>query len=589
MIEQPLGTRHVRRARERFLTDHDLDQAVRESISVSWRRSRALNVPADRLDLPFVREPNLHSPLVDAADPVLRQLAEGLVDEPISVVLTSADGVVLRRIAADSRLNRVLDQVNLAPGYSYSEEFAGTNGIGTTLETRQPTLVRGAEHYAECLGELACAGVPIIHPVSGILVGALDLTGWVDDGGPLLATLAKSASDQIEGRLLARASAKETALLNAYLRACRRSPQTKVLAMGDDVVLMNRRLRWALDVQDQAALLEHAADFGLQAHGGRQLLAPLPSGQSARISFTDDFADQPSTQMSVCYVHLLDAQGPQVAHARPGVDHLPGIAGTSSSWRRSCAVISRYVGERQWVAVSGEPGSGRYAALKAAAALHIRRPTRVLTPADFQDGAHALEAFAAELDDDGFSVIVRDVDLLDEPVQAAIAELCQGREEGGWIGVTTGGAERASPSGASVLTFVAQTVPVPALRHRIEDVHDLVPLLLRQLSRGADLRLSDAATRQLCKYSWPGNVDELRDVLREVVARQRSGVVDVQQLPPRCRTLSRHTLTQIEALERDAIVRSLEANHGSKVDAAVALGISRATIYRKIKEFGIDV
>jgi sigma-54 dependent transcriptional regulator, acetoin dehydrogenase operon transcriptional activator AcoR len=247
------------------------------------------------------------------------------------------------------------------------------------------------------------------------------------------------------------------------------------------------------------------------------------------------------------------------------------------------------VGERQWVAVSGEPGSGRYAALKAAAALHVRRSTRVLTPADFQDGAHAIEAFAAELDEDDFSVIIRDVDLLDEAAQRLLAELCQGREDGGWIGVTTGGAESEYASGASVLTFVAQTVPVPALRHRIDDVHELVPLLLRQLSRGADLRLSDAAIRQLCKYNWPGNVDELKDVLREVVSRQRSGVVDVAQLPPRCRTLSRHTLTQIEALERDAIVRSLEANDGSKVDAAAALGISRATIYRKIKEFGIDV
>jgi transcriptional regulator of acetoin/glycerol metabolism len=431
--------------------------------------------------------------------------------------------------------------------------------------------------------------VPIIHPVSGVLVGALDLTGWVDDGGPLLATLAKSASDQIEGRLLARASAKETALLNAYLRACRRSPQTMVLAMGDDVVLMNRRLRWALDVQDQAALLEHAADFGLQAHSGRQLLAPLPSGQSARISFTDDFTDQQSAHMSVCHVHLLETRRPQVTHTRSGVDQLPGIVGTSSSWRRSCAVISRYAGERQWVAVSGEPGSGRYAALKAAAALHIRRSTRVLVPADFQGGAHALEAFAAELDEDGFSIIVRDIDLLDESVQEALADLCQGREDGGWIGVTMGGAEYETSSGAPAFTFIAQTVPVPALRHRIEDVHELVPLLLRQLSRGADLSLSDAAIRQLCKYNWPGNVDELKDVLREVVGRQRSGVVDVQQLPPRCRTLSRHTLTQIEALERDAIVRSLEANHGSKNDAAAALGISRATIYRKIKEFGIDV
>jgi transcriptional regulator of acetoin/glycerol metabolism len=555
---------------------------------VSWRRSLALNVPADRLDLPFVREPDLDSPLVDAAEPVLRQLAAGLVDEPISVVLTSADGVVLRRIAADVRLNRLLDQVNLAPGYSYSEEFAGTNGIGTTLETRQPTLVRGAEHYAECLGELACAGVPIIHPVSGALVGALDLTGWVSDNGPLLATLAKSASDQIEGRLLARSGAKETALLNAYLRACRRSPQSMVLAMGDDIVLMNRRLRWALDVQDQAALLEHAADFGHQANG-RHLLASLPSGQSARLSCTNDFVEQEPARMSVCHVHLLDAHTPPVTPARRGVDQLPGIAGSSSSWRRSCAVISRYVDERQWVAVSGEPGSGRFAILKAAAALHIRRPTRVLTPADFQDGAHALEAFAAELDEEDFSVIIRDVDLLDEDHHAAMAELCQGREDRGWIGVTIGGADNETSSTAPVFTFTRQTVPVPALRHRIEDVHDLVPLLLRRLSRGSALTLSPAAMRQLCRYSWPGNVKELNEVLRDVVGRQRSGVVDVQQLPPMCRTLSRHTLTQIEALERDAIVRSLEANHGSKVDAAVALGISRATIYRKIKEFGIDV
>jgi len=55
------------------------------------------------------------------------------------------------------------------------------------------------------------------------------------------------------------------------------------------------------------------------------------------------------------------------------------------------------------------------------------------------------------------------------------------------------------------------------------------------------------------------------------------------------RALSRHTLTQLEALERDAIVRSLEDNGRNKKAAAAALGISRATIYRKIREFGIDV
>jgi transcriptional regulator with AAA-type ATPase domain len=200
-----------------------------------------------------------------------------------------------------------------------------------------------------------------------------------------------------------------------------------------------------------------------------------------------------------------------------------------------------------------------------------------------------LEAFAEQVDEDDFSIIIRDVDLLDEDQLAAIAELCQGREGGGWIGVTIGGVDSESPSPAPIQTFVGQTVPVPALRHRIEDVHDLVPVLLRRLSRGSALSLSPAAMRQLCKYSWPGNVEELREVLRDVVGRQRTGIVDVAQLPAMCRTLSRHTLTQIEALERDAIVRSLEDNHGRKVDAAAALGISRATIYRKIKEFGIDI
>lgn len=105
--------------------------------------------------------------------------------------------------------------------------------------------------------------------------------------------------------------------------------------------------------------------------------------------------------------------------------------------------------------------------------------------------------------------------------------------------------------------------------------------------RAADLTLAPNAFRQLTKYSWPGNVEQLRRVLNEVVQRQRSGVADVDQLPPECRATSRRRLTEIEALERDAIVRSLAENGGRKGDAATALGVSRATAYRKIREFGI--
>jgi hypothetical protein len=229
--------------------------------------------------------------------------------------------------------------------------------------------------------------------------------------------------------------------------------------------------------------------------------------------------------------------------------------------------------------------------LRAGAAL-TRGNVRVFAAADLQI-PESLDALDSELDRDDFSVILRDIDTLDGDTLATIADMLQGREGAGWVGVTVGDvtvdALHDADAAAILLPFFTHTVPIPPLRHRIEDLHDLIPALLRQLTRGRELTVSSAAMRQLTKYSWPGNVAELRQILRQIVTHQRSGVIDVNQLPPTCRALSRHTLTRIEAMERDAIIRSLEENGGHKPAAAAALGISRATIYRKIKEFGIDV
>src|SRR6202042_2099060 len=128
--------------------------------------------------------------------------------QPISVILTDAAGVVLTRLTSDPDLERHLDGVYLAPGFSYAEEFVGTNGIGTALEGGQPAHVFGHEHYAEHLEDLACAGVPIRHPISGRTLGAVDLTCWRKDADPLLVALAKTTADQIMQALLTDSSAQ---------------------------------------------------------------------------------------------------------------------------------------------------------------------------------------------------------------------------------------------------------------------------------------------------------------------------------------------------------------------------------------------
>ena len=63
--------------------------------------------------------------------------------------------------------------------------------------------------------------------------------------------------------------------------------------------------------------------------------------------------------------------------------------------------------------------------------------------------------------------------------------------------------------------------------------------------------------------------------------------LSVDKLPPECRSLAKRKLAQMEALERDAIVRSLEDNSNNKLQSAIALGMSRATIYRKMRDYGI--
>jgi transcriptional regulator of acetoin/glycerol metabolism len=95
--------------------------------------------------------------------------------------------------------------------------------------------------------------------------------------------------------------------------------------------------------------------------------------------------------------------------------------------------------------------------------------------------------------------------------------------------------------------------------------------------------------RVLMRNRWSGNVEQLYQVLRATVARRRSGVIELADLPPECRATTRRVLTPLEAIECDAIVEALLDAHGNKVEAARRLGMSRATIYRKIHGYGLTL
>jgi sigma-54 dependent transcriptional regulator, acetoin dehydrogenase operon transcriptional activator AcoR len=580
--------------RLRFLTSEPAEPAqVRPPILASWHRSRALNVAADKIELPYLRDPDVDTPLTRSAEPVLRRLHEQLAGQAVSIVLTDPTGLVLNRRTADAGLERHLDHVLLAPGFSYAEQFVGTNGIGTALEAGSATQVFGHEHYAENLETLACAGVPIHDPISGRLVGLIDLTCWRKDAEALLLTLAKNTADQIQHALLTHSEMREFAVLQAYRQTCRRTNGI-VFAVSRDAVTMNDYARAELQPPDQAALLAHAAETGATLAAGRRrsLEIVLPTGAPARMYCQQVDAD---SELAGLVVHVKIGQSGNRIPERPaGADRmlLPGLVGAAPSWRRACREVEAAVTAGTWVVLEGEAGVGKSALLRAVQLR--RRPALRCVVLDANharsDGAWMATLRAALTD--SATVVVTHVDALDARGARAVAAALQDARrapaaERPQVAVTTRpGAVREELG--QLLSFFPTSVPVPPLRLRLDDLAVLVPFFLSKVGPGGQhLTCSPEAMRLLMRHSWPGNVHQLQQLLHQVVQHRRSGSIEASDLPPELHSISRRVLSTLESMERDAIVRSLADTNGNKVQAARSLGMSRATIYRKIHEFGI--
>jgi DNA-binding NtrC family response regulator len=163
------------------------------------------------------------------------------------------------------------------------------------------------------------------------------------------------------------------------------------------------------------------------------------------------------------------------------------------------------------------------------------------------------------------------------------------------------------------------TVHVPALRERRSDIPMLVTWFCERYAPGSDLRVSNAAMKALMNYEWPGNVRELENCVERAVALGNGQLIDSSDLPPSIAALnpretypvagsapelvselaaaesisavsgpSSSPTTDLEDIERATIQRVFEQVKGDKALAGRMLGISRATLYRKLKRYNIS-
>jgi DNA-binding NtrC family response regulator len=139
---------------------------------------------------------------------------------------------------------------------------------------------------------------------------------------------------------------------------------------------------------------------------------------------------------------------------------------------------------------------------------------------------------------------------------------------------------------------------IPALRERKSDIPALVQSFLARYAPDEKIQLSPGAMNCLLQYDWPGNVRELENSIERAIALGNHKLIDIPDLPPAIASAAPAGIgvanavslstSNLEEMERETIRRVFEQCKGDKVMAGRTLGISRATLYRKLKRYNIE-
>ena len=616
MPNSPAEMLRVAAARADFLEYGRAGAAgVSDVVAASWERSQAAGVDVSHPNSVFSSEIDAGSLLVRCARPVLQQLEIDTVDMPLVIALTDSKAQVVQRIDSSAAVARLLERVDLAPGFDYSESTMGTNGIGTVFEAGQPISVVGPEHFSENLHLFACTGAPVIDPITGRVEGVLDISTLSQAWSPLMHTLVKSAAKDIGRNLLLDRGQAQRAIFDTYLKVTARSARQAVFAFGDSVFMANAAAQQLFDADEERILREHATFLMASKERASDTLA-LPGGErlvqirgtrilaGSEVAGMVVIAELVTTRQPRSPRDFSEQQLPQIAIATPHTSQIvDGLSrsrdtlagGTAPAWLRAVGELRDALEQAKPALVVGETGVGKFTLV--AELFHAVYP-----------GARSLSVDASQLRVEGPpSDITSLVSNPGEPTLHIIRDIDQASTDGvecleayfsavesldGPVWVVATGSDSSAAADLpfrELLHHFEVAITVPPLRCRTDDLPAITTALLRAIAPGRTVRLSPDAQRLISRYSWPRNISQLREALVHAVRRRPVGEIQNSDLPGYCQTVSRHALTPLETAERDAIVAALQEGNGNRMAAATHLGMSRSSLYRKLKTYGITI
>ncbi len=636
--------RETTRAWNRFLANRNAPSlpmtGVRSVIYQSWLRSNTGGVKPEQFAAPVLENPapqnkssHDNAELRRATLASLTQIGALLSGAEAMLILTDRNGVILDTVGDTSTLGKA-SKINLAVGGVWSEDAAGTNGIGTALFMGSPVYVHGDEHFCEGMKAWSCAAAPIRDPIDHSIIGIINLSGLTSIFQKHNAAFAATAARDIEI-----AMAQEQSLLN--MRLMERivgSYPSRALGPSEGLAIIDRFGRLIFNRNCDETVHKSGRDLGLGARfldlpeglTEAKILDALPAGHGCQdIQLIN--IDGNIKGAALVFQHA----SPTRARAKPTAPLLdmPGviipdstlkIVGKSDAILAALNIAERIANSDTSILIEGQTGVGKQLFARL---IHARLSPLLSRSFDaINCGAMTEPMFRDRLASQAGDGITDGLLCLDEigELHADSQPLLLRHLEERLTRLTGPGQSEASLSILSLTNRNLQAeveagrfrrdlfyrlssivLTIPPLKDRGDDVLLIAEHYNRKIAQdtGRDLLIfGDDVLAAFLAHSWPGNVRELRNVISNLYFLAKSRHVILSDLPravvaPPPVMLENSLITPHAQLVAGSeslkyaevlLIESALAHHrGNLSSTAKALGISRPTLYRKLNAYGI--
>lgn len=670
------GDRHADRVLD--VVRRGFHEEGNDLVTRSW--SRCLN--QYQLDPGRAREPVViesaalqsrrkqHADVIECARYEMTTLYQQLADPESAVVLTDTDGVIVHMVSSPEFAAEV-EPMGLHAGGMWGEAEAGTNGMGTCLAAAHPISVRREEHFFSQFTQLTCSAVPVLDP-TGEIIGVLDVTSRSSLMQQHVLVLLGMTARMIENRLI------DKRFSNAHPLHFHSRPEFVYtlhegkLAVGDDgrILAANRSALFQLGLQSMDEIRTQRIDDLFQTSLEDILQRSLSSSfhpvvayrakaalrffAVARRPASDAATPSRARVAGMGIVALDEAQGEgfRVLPRVPAARGAP-IIRTFKDARLVAHLDTarRVVARRTPVLLCGETGSGKEVFARA---IHETSPHAdgafvAVNCASLPETLIESELFGYKagaftgaqrsgrrgkiLQADGGTLFLDEIADMPLELQARLLRVLDERQ------VTPLGTEETHPVDFQLVSASHRHLPSLVREGRFrEDLYyrlagielDLPPLRDRSDKReliqavladegGTGCRLSEEAERLLMAHPWPGNLRQLRHVLRtaaaladgktitrehlpSLAARQAPSPLHAHAAPPTAAGATggeantapadaapAAKLNPIQANERQVLLQMLEQHRWNVSNVAKALDVSRNTLYRKLHKLHIEI